>query len=97
MRVTGERKRVLYHSATADVRESAKRNDDGTTERVKSPATRVTMTMTIEYHYHSYASIASFVSLRPPEPALDPAPSLFLPLRPLLLVRQHASLRLGLL
>jgi len=96
MRVTGERKRVLYHSATADaIRESAKKNDDGTTERVKSPAARVTMT--IEYHYHSYASIASFVSLRPPEPALDPSPSLFLPLRPLLLVRQHASLRLGLL
>ena len=90
-----ERKRALYHSATVDVRESAKKNDDGTTERVKSPAARVTMT--IEYHYHSYASIASFVSLRPPEPALDPSPSLFLPLRPLLLVRQHASLRLGLL
>jgi hypothetical protein len=29
MRVTGERKRALYHSATADVRESAKKNDDG--------------------------------------------------------------------
>ena len=46
-----ERKRALYHSATADVRESAKKNDDGTTERVKSPAARATMT--IEYHYHS--------------------------------------------
>jgi len=40
-----ERKRVLYHSATVDVRESAKKNDDGTTERVKSPAARVTMTL----------------------------------------------------
>lgn len=39
MRVTGERKRALY-SATADLRESAKKNDDGTTERVKSPAAR---------------------------------------------------------
>ena len=33
MRVTGERKRGLYLSATADVRESAKTNDDITTER----------------------------------------------------------------
>ena len=32
MRVTGERKRALY-SATADLRESAKKNDDGATER----------------------------------------------------------------
>ena len=28
-----ERKRALYHSATVDVRESAKKNDDGATER----------------------------------------------------------------
>ena len=61
MRVTGERKRVLYHSATADaIRESAKKNDDGTTERVKSPAARVTMT--IEYHYHSRVNRARLPS-----------------------------------
>ena len=55
-----ERKRALYHSATADVRESAKKNDDGTTERVKSPAARVTMT--IEYHYHSRVNRARLPS-----------------------------------
>lgn len=57
-----ERKRALYHSATVDVRESAKKNDDGTTERVKSPAARVTMTMTIEYHYHSRVNRARLPS-----------------------------------
>ena len=59
MRVTGERKCGLYLSATADVRESAKTNDDNDGALISPVARATTM---IAYHHHSRVNRARLPS-----------------------------------